>query len=208
MNISEFLYGFGDDLMAEKQESRRTRRTRKLIEDALMSLMLEKRYDKITVQDIIDRADVGRSTFYAHFDGKEDFLTSDFEHLFASLSQQMDIDQGKKNEDFSTVELFKHIQVHHGLYKALVWGRGVELIFKQGNIILSRIFERRLIGLVDDGEESKVPFPVLANHLAGSFLTLLKWWLDNNMPHTPEEMNDMYQHMVLPGVWASLGRDG
>lgn len=193
--------------MAEKQVSRRTKRTRKLIEDALMSLMLEKRYDKITVQDIIDRADVGRSTFYAHFDGKEDLLTSDFEQLFSSLSQQMDTDQGDNNEVFSTTDLFKHIQAHHGLYKALVWGRGVALIFKQGNIILSRIFERRLIRLVDDGEELKVPIPVLANHLAGSFLTLLKWWLDNNMPHTPEEMDEMYQNMVLPGVWGSLGRE-
>lgn len=193
--------------MAEKKESRRTKRTRKLIEDALMSLMLEKRYDKITVQDIIDRADVGRSTFYVHFDGKEDLLTSDFEHIFASLSQQIDVDKGNKNEVFSTVELFKHIQAHHGLYKALVWGRGVELIFKQGHMVLGKIFEKKLISLLDDDAGTKVPIPVLSNHLAGSFLTLLKWWLDNNMPHTPEEMDQIYQYMVLEGVWASLGRD-
>lgn len=192
--------------MKEKKESRRTRRTRKLIEDALMSLMLNKRYDKITVQDIIDRADVGRSTFYAHFNDKEDLLISDFEHVFAGLSQQIDIDKESENEVFSTIELFKHIQAHHGLYKALVWGRGVELIFRQGNNILSRIFEKRLITLVEDRESPKVPIPILANHLAGSFLTLLKWWLDNNMRHSPEEMDQIYQQMVLPGVWVSLGR--
>ena len=72
--------------MKNKKEDRRSQRTRRLLHQAIMSLMQEKRYDTITVQDIIDRADVGRSTFYAHFQDKEDLLNSNLEEILDDLS--------------------------------------------------------------------------------------------------------------------------
>jgi len=74
--------------MAVKAEDRRVRRTRTLLQDALIALILEKGYEAVTVQDIIDRADVGRSTFYAHFLDKQQLLLSRVEELHAFLAQQ------------------------------------------------------------------------------------------------------------------------
>src|SRR3979490_361962 len=72
----------------EKQRSRRTPRTRGIVQQALMSLILKKDYETITIQDICDEADVGRSTFYAHYTGKDDLKRSGFEHLRKHLADR------------------------------------------------------------------------------------------------------------------------
>jgi len=72
--------------MPQATTDRRVRRTRQLLRDALMELTLERGYDRVTVQDILDKADVGRSTFYAHYRDKDDLLVSEFEALHPSLS--------------------------------------------------------------------------------------------------------------------------
>src|SRR5690242_4167136 len=71
----------GEEMIKKKPVDRRIQRTRQLLLDALLSLILEKDFDSITVQDVIDRANVGRSTFYAHFQDKDELLLSGFEHL-------------------------------------------------------------------------------------------------------------------------------
>src|SRR3954467_12831022 len=95
----------------EKRTDRRSRRTRHMLEDALVDLMLEKRYDTITVQEIIDRANVGRSTFYAHYLDKEDLLQTETADLVARLAGHMD--QGtagtSSNRIIPSLELLQHV---------------------------------------------------------------------------------------------------
>ena len=190
--------------MNEKKDDRRSKRTRRLLSEALIELMLEKRYDKITVQDIIDRADVGRSTFYAHYQDKEDLLAKDFERVLGMLSQQINHGREIKQLILPGLGIFRHVQEHHHLYKALLWGRGIELLFKKGHSYVSRRFEEQLTSLIPDEQVPIVPIPVISDYLAGALLTLLQWWLDNNMPYPPERMDEMFQQLVLPGVMASL----
>ena len=172
---------------------------------ALIELMQEKRYDKITVQDIVDRADVGRSTFYAHYQDKEDLLVRDLESLLDLLGRHVQPDEEAGEELLPGLGLFQHVKDNHHLYKALVWGRGTELLFKEGQAHLSGLIEEHLAPLLPEDQDPLVPLPLVSSYLAGALLWLLKWWLDNDMPHPPERMAEIYEQMVMPGAQAALG---
>ncbi len=184
---------------------RRTRRTQQLLSNALIELMLEKHYDSITVQDIIDRADIGRSTFYAHFRDKEDLFLRDFESLLDDLSRQIDHSTAGSGNFVPSLGFFRHVQESHHLYRALIWGRGIDLLFKTGQSYLSTKIEQELARNAAGKPDTPVPLPVMANYIAGTLLTLIKWWLENNMPYPPETMDEFYKCLVMPGVWAGLG---
>jgi AcrR family transcriptional regulator len=185
---------------------RRSQRTRQLLEEALIALIVEKPYDAITVQDVIERANVGRSTFYAHYRDKEDLLAGSFERVLDGLIQHMNFSHEGSPAILPTLELFRHVQAYHHLYTALVWGRGIDVLFKAGQQSMSQIVERRIAALVADGSPLCVPLPILSSYVSGSLATLLKWWLDNKMPYPPERMDEMFQQLVMPGVWAALGK--
>src|SRR6476646_5226795 len=112
-----------------KRDDRRSRRTRRMLGEALVALMLEKRYDTITVQEIIDRANVGRSTFYAHYLDKEDLLQTEIAELVARLSAHMDQSAGGQRI-IPSLELLRHLYESQALYRALVRGRAIEPVIK------------------------------------------------------------------------------
>ena len=122
----------------KKAEDRRVRRTRALLQNALMSLMIEKGYESITVQDIIDRADVGRATFYAHFADKQSLLSSRLEDLRGRLLQEqratlMTVGNGAHALSFSRAML-EHASESLPLWRKLA---GEE----SGAFVLARIHE-------------------------------------------------------------------
>jgi AcrR family transcriptional regulator len=190
--------------MRNAKADRRSQRTRQLLSAALIELMLEKRYDTITVQEIIDRANIGRSTFYAHYLDKEDLLVSDFTRVLDALGQH--IGQREPSGQLTPPSLapfFRHVQEHHQLYKALVRGGGIDLLYKKAHERLRENIERHL-SMYAPAEGATAPLPLVADYTAGAILTLLKWWLDNELPYTPEQMNAMFQQLALPGVQATL----
>lgn len=187
--------------MKNQKNDRRSKRTRRSISDALIELMLEKNYDTITVQDIIDRANVGRSTFYAHYLDKEDLLTSQLEQLMNRLHE---VPLTKPSEAiFASLGMFQHVAEARQLYKAFLWGKGIEMIFEILQGIISQQIEKELAVHLKERTPS-VPTVVIATYITGGFLTLLRWWLDNGMPYPPEEINQMFEQMVIPSVNAML----
>jgi AcrR family transcriptional regulator len=178
---------------------RRARRTRELLIHALLELIETRHYDQISVQDIVERADVGRSTFYAHYENKDALLMGGFEHLLEMLVQQIQCDSTGQLT-FETVMLFQHARGHYEIYRTLLWGTGFELLIKDGHTALSEKIETRLRELGFTADESLVPLPVLACSLSGSLLVLLKWWLDNKMPYPPEHMNAIFQQLAMTGI--------
>jgi AcrR family transcriptional regulator len=181
------------------ESDRRTRRTRELLIHALLELIDTRHYDQISVQDIVERADVGRSTFYAHYENKDALLMGGFEHLLEMLVQQIQC-ESTGQLTFETTMLFQHARGHYEIYRTLLWGTGFELLIKDGHTALSEKIETRLRELRGAPDESLVPLPVLACSLAGSLLVLLKWWLDNKMPYPPERMNEMFQQLAMTGI--------
>lgn len=192
--------------MKSQKQDRRSRRTRQSLHDALMGLMLEKRYDLITVQDIIDRADVGRSTFYAHYRDKEDLLVSGLEHMIDTVSQPFE--EGNLENPQMILPLFQHVQEEHPRFKALVRGRCIDLLFEKGQIYLGQKIEAQLRSHLPVGQEPSVPLPVVAHYVSSNLTALLKWWIDNNMPYSPERMSEIFQQLVMPGVWNTLEKRG
>ena len=197
--------------MKEKKEDRRVNRTRKLINEALMALIVEKGYEAVTVQDILDRADVGRSTFYAHFRDKDDLLLSGFDHLRTLFEQQQEAllaaKAGGQNAEFNMIlELFRHTGQHHKLYKAIAGKKSGEMILKY----LHRYLYDMLIvphkALWKSKKAPPVPIELTTHWIVSSLLSLMIWWLDNNMPCPPERMDEMFRQLTMPGIEAAFGR--
>ncbi len=190
--------------MRSEKPDRRIQRTRQLLQDALIALILEKGYDKITVQNIIDRANVGRSTFYAHFLDKDDLLESSVEKMREELRQHFTFsgDGDPQNLMMPSLALFQHTQQQHHLYKAMIGGRGIEIVVKAIREALIAHARAHFEEAERAGKRLTVPMEILITHLAGSLQTLLTWWLDNDMPYSPEEMNEMFIQLVRGGIEA------
>src|SRR6266508_5912863 len=180
--------------MSDKQD-RRSQRTRHLLGEALVALIREKDYNTITVSDIIERANIGRSTFYAHYRDKDDLFVGELERVIEVLSHR--IPNQEEIPFFPSLGLFRHVGEEYELYKALLWTPGIDLLIKHMQKSLSNRIEQ---GLQESGKEFNVPLPILASFIAGSFLTLLKWWLENKMIYSPEEMDEILRKLALSGI--------
>jgi AcrR family transcriptional regulator len=188
--------------MTPKKNDRRVNRTRAIMFQAISELMLEKRYEDITVQDIIDRADVGRSTFYAHFQDKEDLAVSNLIHMLDLMAGAMET---QNSQGFLPgLGLFEHIRENYTLFKAMTIGRGLDLFFQKGQEYWSTRVASRLQAMLPAGQVPKVPIPILAYHVSGTFVNLLRWWMDNKMPYSSEQMAEIVNILVMPSVEAGL----
>lgn len=189
--------------MPEKND-RRSLRTRATLFQALSGLMMEKRYEDITVQDIIDRANVGRSTFYDHFEDKEALAEAMFIYHMDLLVEAMTPEDFKAENFLPGPELFDHLRDQAQMFKAMTSGRGMEFFMRQGQQYWSDRMAGRLQAMLPPGRTPKVPIPVLAHYISGVFVNMIKWWMDNKMVYSSEQMIEIIKTLVLPGVQAGL----
>ena len=190
-----------------KKTDRRASRTRRALNDALISLILEQRYDTITVQHVIDRANVGRSTFYAHYRDKEDLLRSSFEEFLGTFGAHMNWQNLKGGRTVPVLEMFRHLQNFHNFYKALARSRKTDLLYKIGPDHMARSIEQSLISWLPPQsikQQRAVPLPLLSHYVASALLAMLKWWLEQEMPYSPERMDQIFHELVMPGLRAAL----
>jgi AcrR family transcriptional regulator len=193
--------------MYEKKPDRRVRRTKNALHEALMALILEKRYDKITVQDIIDRANVGRSTFYAHFLDKEDLLVQGLALFSDELQAHIataDHNEKEAGHLLHSGVFFQHANLHHDLYRAMQEGGGADVIFEAGRRHLNQDIENHLGQLFPDDDKRAIPMPVITSFVTGAMLSVLNWWLDAGRPFPPEEIDAMFQQLAMGGVQSLL----
>ena len=183
--------------MNEKTD-RRSQRTRHLLGAALVELIREKDYGTITVNDIIERANVGRSTFYVHYRDKDALFVGELDRVIEILSQR--IPGQEEIPFFPSLGLFRHVGEEFELYKSLLWTPGIDLLIKHLQKSISQRVEQ---GLQNSGRKFEIPHPVLASFIAGSFLTLLKWWLENKMIYSAEQMDETFRKLALSGVESS-----
>jgi AcrR family transcriptional regulator len=187
-----------------KELDRRADRTRRSLSHALIELIQEKNYDAITVQNVIDRADVGRSTFYAHYRGKEDLFRRDVQRVFDGFARHIEWQKMGAGRFVPVKELFLHVQDFHKFYRALVRSGKTDVVFKTGQGHLSASIESSLNSWLADKPQPATPVPIVADYLAQEILSLLKWWLDHNMPYPPQRMDEIFHELVIPGVRAVL----
>ncbi len=183
-------------MTTKRPPDRRVRRTKQRLNDALESLLIEKGYDKTTVQDLIDRADVGRSTFYAHYETKDDLVVGWIDQLAAEMDLHMAQEQTDAESIMPSLALFRHLAEQHHLYKAMLGSRGINIVTQMLHSMLLRHATSGLERRPDANRQTTIPIDVRAGFLASSLLALLTWWLDNDMPYSPESMDEMYQELT------------
>jgi AcrR family transcriptional regulator len=188
----------------QQKADRRSKRTYRLVSAAFAELLVEKPYDEILVQDILDRADIGRTTFYAHYFDKEDVLNSMVEEQLEMFTHQIAYATARQRV-VPSLELFEHIyHSPHSHFRALMRGRAGEPLWKALQTAFCRAIEPTLCTLCAEKRSPPIPLPVVSEYLAGAFFTLLKWWVEASMPYPPEQMESIFQQLALPGVWAML----
>ncbi len=183
-----------------KKTDARVRRTRDALGDALVALMQEKAFETITVQEVLDRAHVSRSTFYMHYSDKDDLLMSDAEEFFEALSMALSEHDDKSDRVFPVQEFFHHLANVQPFYKALVKSSKFQENMELARGHFARGIERRLSELpraksIPASERSAIAF----TH-AGAMLSLLSWWLDRGMRETPGQMDELFHCMVWNGL--------
>ena len=187
--------------MKTKKLDRRVQWTCQILRDALVALILEKGYQKITVQDIIDRANVGRSTFYSHFRDKDDLLFSGFDELAHDLDRHMrstDATTDSQGHLLHSLDFFIHAYNNKELYVAMTESGGGELLLDIGRQHMQSHIQAHLNEI--SSVEEIIPIAVISNFLAGSLLSMIIWWLDQEVPYTAEEMDDMFNALAMPGI--------
>jgi AcrR family transcriptional regulator len=188
----------------QQKADRRSQRTYRLVSSAFAELLVEKPYDEILVQDILDRAGIGRTTFYAHYFDKEDVLDSMTEQQLEMFTHQIAHSTARQRV-VPSLELFEHVyQSPQQHFRALMRSRAGEPLWEALQTALCRAIEPALCTLCAERRSPSIPLPVVSQYLAGTFLTLLKWWLSADMPYPPEQMESIFQQLALPGVWAML----
>ncbi len=185
---------------SRRKTDRRILRTRDTLGDALVALMHEKNFDEITVQDLLDRAGVGRSTFYVHYCDKQDLFMSDVEDFFENFSTALKRDVASPNRLLPVKELFTHIRQVREFYSAMVNSGKMNDVQALGRGFFARSIDGRLqtAGL----EIEPVRRSAQAHALAGSFFSLLDWWIDKGMKADPTEMDDLFHRMAWSGLAA------
>lgn len=188
---------------AVRKPDRRAARTRDRLGDALIQLLLTKAFDDITVQEVLDRARVSRSTFYEHYRDKNDLFLSDVDQFFEAMSTLLTRNNDPSERVAPVVEFFTHVSDARDLYAVLVESGRIHDARELGEAHFARSIAQRLARPRRGG-----PLPVedraaLAHALAGSLFSLLSWWVRQGMTPTPAQMDRQF-HSLIVGEAATL----
>lgn len=181
---------------------RRQRKTRESIFSAFTELLSEKDFNHITVGEIIEKADIGRATFYSHFETK-DFLLKDFcEELFCHI---FDTEKSEDNHhkhifdcnssDSVFLHLFKHLQKNDNNILALLSSQNNELFLRYFKNNLEHLVENHLY-IFESEKHKNIPCSFLKNHIISTFVETVKWWIDNGMKESPEKITDYFFSVI------------
>lgn len=194
-------------LSAKNPEDRRIQKTQDLLMGALSSLIGEKPYDSIVIKEILDRANVGRSTFYSHFRDKDDLLVSGIHDMLRPVQSPTSL-SGKREERilwFSLPVFEYHYQHPHPGHP------GSDRIGSRGRAILHEHLRRVLADVIGDVARKEfrtgrkeatrqTPPDLLSEYIASTFVLVLNWWLAKKMFLQPKEVNNVFRRLILPSL--------
>ncbi len=188
--------------MDSKGLDRRVQKTRKLLQDALVDLISEKGFDAVKIQDILDRANVGRSTFYAHYQDKGELLHSCFEEVQKILEQHTaSLSAGIRNthdfeSDFDfTLKFFRFAERNKQLIKAMLKHPGLSDHFVDSLVNSLNGPINRHLALE---KANSIPSEIITYYFTNAFLGTLKWWVSKDMPCTAEEVDAYLKLLAMP----------
>ncbi|MER7016085.1 TetR/AcrR family transcriptional regulator [Saccharopolyspora sp. NPDC000359] len=194
-------------------EDRRSRRTRRLLRDALVSLALERGYSHVTVEDITERADLGRATFYKHYADKDALLSRVVSDLLEELHERLLPLVPTSSVGFTgkpVLELFRHALEERDVYRVILRGEGdgraLQEFTDARTAAAAQVFRARA---EHHGVTPRIDIDVLARAWVGEQIAVMRWWLETNPPQlSPEEVTGMLLDLSLRGRYWANGFDG
>ena len=191
--------------MSPEPTDRRVRRTQDLLRRALLSLIQEKGYDRITVQDILDRADIGRSTFYAHYRDKDDLLRAGFQDIRAALAAERDAADPRPASKAELLEslhaVFDHVGRHRQFWGPLSRKGGADLVTRILHQSVSDLVREHLRSRFPDTQADQARLEAAIQFVAGACMGLVTWWLENDaVPYSAEEIQSIFRQLATEGV--------
>jgi AcrR family transcriptional regulator len=201
---------------------RRTLRTRRQLRDALMTLILEKGYDAVTVEDITSRADLGRTTFYLHYRDKEELLLESIDAIANDLKAQIDLLQTARQAGSSQPRpihlAFAHAAENAALYRIILKGEGATKTASRLRRFISDSAAEFLLAWIDNPPKTELSqsngsvvspdgtrMKLVADYFASALLGFLTWWLEADMPYPPDQTADFFIQAFFQGARAVLG---
>ena len=191
--------------MIHRNPDRRVVRTRKLLREALHSLIREKNYDDIVVKEILDRADVGRSAFYAHFRDKDELLSSSIEDLLANLQEIKTNGHQNRIEAvlWFSLPLLEHIERQHAAGGLRMGPRGRSILHQRLKSVLAKLilaqFKKNFGARRNAGV---IPGELVAGYLASTFVLVLDWWVDSKPQIPAKAANEYFRELAVPALKA------
>ena len=181
---------------------RRKRKTREAIFKAFTELLSSKNFEQITVGEIIDAADIGRATFYAHFETKDSLLKELCSELFCHIFDSLNNENTDHKHIFECeapssvfLHLFSHLQKNDNNI--------LRLLSCKNNDLFLKYFKENLAVLVKDqfhlfnpDKSRKLPDSFLINHISSTFVETVRWWIDNDKKESPEEITEYFLLVV------------
>ena len=177
---------------------RRQRKSREAIFKAFTDLLSKNSFAQITVGEIIEKADVGRATFYAHFETKDQLLKELCEELFCHMFDSMSEQKPNHRHIFDCDEegsvflhLFRHLsQNDNNILRLLVYQNN-ELFLKYFKDNLLKLAESQL-PMFKNRKDDMLPQSFWVNHIACTFIETVRWWIANGMEQSPEEITEYF----------------
>jgi AcrR family transcriptional regulator len=188
---------------------RRAKRTRTTLQETLIELMSEKAYDAITIQDIADRANIGRTTFYLHFSTKDELFISCHEAMVRRFPiaplHSLSLEELLSPEaPAGMTSAYKHLEEARPLLYAIFQGKDSLFIMRRIRDWNAQEIETNLRAAFAEAE-STIPLDVLANYLAGAQIALIHWWLEKRQPHGLENLAQTFHRLQRAAIRDAFG---
>ena len=194
--------------MARYAIDRRVARTRAMLHRALCSLIFKKGYEAISIRDICNAANVGRSTFYAHYTSKDDLKRCGFEPLRRLLLERqrdaLTAEGELRDRRFGfTLAMFEHARDHRNHYRALVGNRGGVVSLGTIRKILSEVVRDELAATSGKNSTDTIARELAVEFVVGAFLAVMTWWLDGGATLPPRQVDAMFRRLAIEGATPS-----
>jgi AcrR family transcriptional regulator len=192
----------------KRVQDRRIQKTQRLLHEALFSLIHEKHYDAIVVKEILDRANVGRSTFYTHFRDKDELLVSGIHDMLRSVESAGRRSAATRYEKilWFSLPIFEHISHYWRAGEARIGARGRAIIHEHLQHVLAELMADDVRQEFQSRREKvgQVPPDLFVQYVASTFILVLHWWVDSRSSLPPREVNDVFRALILPTMAAAL----
>lgn len=195
--------------MTKNSDDLRVRRTRALLQKALIDLTIEKGFVDITVRDITERAMVNRSTFYHHYQDKYDLLRHYIEEVIALIyAQESDSSAGTDPDQPSAglVRILQHVQANADFYRALLGKKGDPAFCAQSfRRFIEQQFRYMLPAEGAQANPDRPPIDLSVNYILHAGIGAILWWLENDQPCPPEQVAVWLKQFSTADMGVSLG---